>query len=158
MVKLLGGRYKVCNRTIFGCGRALFAFGLMYYASMMLRGKFIKEQERINFFKICQALFGLEGVDQTVFEFQYTLIALGLFASGALCFLALRKFNLLGGFLGLLTMLYYILFNLNPFFHVNQDHHPYLLLEDLMKNLFIEYLSILGVFVFIIANASKSKN
>jgi len=85
-------------------------------------------------------------------------IGLGLFVSGVFCFFANANLNYLGGWLGLIVMLFYILFNLNPFLAANNNHRPYKLLEEVMKSLFIEYLSILGVFIFIITNSTRGKH
>ena len=67
-----------------------------------------------------------------------------------MCIFAKRSRNLRGAYIGLFTMLYYIVVNLNPFMREN--------IQMLMQDIFFEYFATVGIYLMIIANSMKDKD
>jgi choline kinase len=67
-----------------------------------------------------------------------------------MCIFAKRSRNLRGAYIGLFTMLYYIVVNLNPFMREN--------IHMLMQDIFFEYFATVGIYLMIIANSMKDKD
>ena len=89
-------------------------------------------------------------MSRDIFNYQYTAVGLLLLLSGLLCIFAKRSRNLRGAYIGLITMLYYILVNLNPFMRKN--------FHSLMEGIFFEYFATIGIYLMIIANSTKHKH
>jgi hypothetical protein len=85
-----------------------------------------------------------------MFNFQYTAVGLLLLLSGLMCIFAKRSRNRRGAYIGLFTMLYYILVNLNPCMRDN--------IHVLMQDIFFEYFATIGIYLMIIANSTKHKH
>ena len=64
-----------------------------------------------------------------------------------MCIFAKRSRNLRGAYIGLFTMLYYILVNLNPFMREN--------IHALTESIFFEYFATIGIYLMIIANSTR---
>jgi hypothetical protein len=67
--------------------------------------------------------------------------------------IARRRHNFRGGLIGMWTMLYYIVVNLNPFLRGSQEE----VLSYLVQDLVTEYFAIIGVFLLIVANSKRDK-
>ena len=67
-----------------------------------------------------------------------------------MCIFAKRSRNLWGAYIGLYTMLYYIVVNLNPFMREN--------IHILMQDIFFEYFATVGIYLMIIANSTKESH
>ena len=68
--------------------------------------------------------------------------------------IARRRHNYRGGLIGLWTMLYYIIVNMNPFLRDSKDR----MLSYFVQDMVIEYFATIGVFLLIIANSKRGKS
>ena len=64
-----------------------------------------------------------------------------------------RSLNYKGSQIGLLTLIYYLSINLNPFFE-NKDCH--FILKILRTDFFLHYIAVCGIFLMIMAQSGPS--
>ena len=67
-----------------------------------------------------------------------------------MCIFVKRSRNRRGAYIGVCTMLYYIIVNLNPFMREN--------IQMLMQDIFFEYFATVGIYLMIIANSTKESH